>query len=43
MAHHLDANFDKPQKSIEKLMAKITPFLESISKTIKLSGNENMS
>lgn len=43
MAHHLEPTFDKPQKSIEKLMAKITPFLESISKTIKLAGNENLS
>lgn len=43
MAHHLDPNFEKPQKSIEKLIAKITPFLESISKVIKASGSENMS
>lgn len=43
MAHHLEPSFDRPQKAIEKLMAKITPFLESISKTIKLAGNENLS
>ena len=43
MAHHLEPTYDRPQKSIEKLMAKITPFLESISKTIKLAGNENQS
>jgi hypothetical protein len=43
MAHHLDPNFEKPQKSIERLIAKITPFLESISKVIKASGSENMS
>lgn len=43
MAHHLEPNFERPQKAIEKLMAKIAPFLESISKTIKPAGNENMS
>jgi hypothetical protein len=43
MAHHIDPSFDKPQKSTEKLMAKITPFLESISKTLKAAGSENMS
>jgi hypothetical protein len=43
MAHHIDPAFDKPQRSTEKLIAKIAPFLESISKTIKPSGNENVS
>lgn len=43
MAHHLDPNFEKPQKSIEKLINKIAPFLDSLNKVIKMSGSENMS
>ena len=43
MAHHLDPNYDKPQKSIEKLINKIAPFLDSLNKVIKASGSENMS
>lgn len=43
MAHHLEPNFEKPQKSIEKLILKIGPFLDSLNKVIKMSGSENMS
>ena len=43
MAQHLDPNCDKPQKSVEKLIAKIGPFLDSLNKVIKMSGSENMS
>ena len=43
MAHHLDPNCEKPQKSIEKLINKIAPFLDSLNKVIKMSGSENMS
>lgn len=43
MSHHIDPVFDKPQRSTEKLIAKIAPFLETISKTIKSAGNENLS
>ena len=45
MAHSLDPHYEKPQKAIEKLMAKITPFLDTISKGQKsaIAGSENMS
>jgi ElaB/YqjD/DUF883 family membrane-anchored ribosome-binding protein len=43
MAHHLDPNFEKPQKSIEKLINKITPFLDSLNKVIKVSASDNVS
>ena len=39
MSHHLDPNYDNPQKSIEKLIAKIAPFLDSLNKVIKMSGS----
>lgn len=38
MSFNLDPNVEKPQKSIEKLVAKITPFLDGIAKASK-GGN----
>ena len=45
MAHSLEPHYDRPQKAIEKLMGKITPFLDTISKGQKstVAGSENMS
>jgi hypothetical protein len=35
----LDPVVDKPQKSVEKIVAKISPFLENISKMAKTGMN----
>jgi hypothetical protein len=43
MGYNLEPNIDKPQQSIEKLVNKISPFLETISKASKTTGSENMS
>lgn len=39
MAHHLEPTLEKPQKSIEKLINKIAPFLDSLNNVIKASGS----
>jgi hypothetical protein len=43
MGYNLEPNIEKPQQSIEKIVNKISPFLETISKAAKVSGSENMS
>jgi len=37
----LDPAVEKPQKSVEKIIAKISPFLENISKMAKTGMNIN--
>lgn len=39
----MEPTLEKPQKSIEKLINKIAPFLDSLNNVIKMSGNEQMS
>jgi predicted DNA-binding transcriptional regulator len=36
---NLDSAVDKPQRSVEKIIAKISPFLENISKMAKTGMN----
>jgi predicted DNA-binding transcriptional regulator len=36
---NLDSVVDKPQRSVEKIIAKISPFLENISKMAKTGMN----
>lgn len=38
---NMDSNVDKPQKSVEKIVSKISPFLENISKMAKTGMNLN--
>lgn len=38
---NLDPIIDKPQKSVEKILAKISPFLENIAKMAKTGINMN--
>jgi hypothetical protein len=39
IGHNMDPVVDKPQKSVEKIVAKISPFLENISKMAKTGMN----